>query len=354
MNIINLGFDPWFQSRMEQYSASDFSPARITSVDKNSYMVHNGETEINAELTGKFLYGSESVLDLPTVGDWVVVEYFNGGTLAIIHDLLPRKTLLKRKDPGKKVNYQLVAANVDTAFIIQSVDSNFNLNRLERYLVTVNDGGVRPVILLSKSDLIGEKERSEKTAALSRVGHEIKHIFYSNVNGEGMESVLGEMLPGRTCCLLGSSGVGKTTLINRLLGEERFEVKEVREKDGRGRHATTRRQLIRLDNGSILIDTPGMREIAAFGLDSGLAETFEDIFTVAQRCRFSDCSHTHEKGCAVVEAVRDGEIEEERYKNFMKVQRESAFYQMSYFDRRKRDKEFGKMIKQVMKNYRKK
>ncbi len=354
VDLHSLGFDNWFHDRAQKFAESDKQIARITSVNKNSFTVHNGEKEVNGELTGSYLYSTSSVLDLPTVGDWAVVEYFNDNTLAIIHEILERRTVLKRKDPGKKVDYQLVAANVDTAFIMQSADSNFSPNRLERYLVAVYDGNVQPVILLSKSDLIDSSERTKKMDSVRRLRENIPVIFFSNVTGEGLEGVLEEIPTGKTCCLLGSSGVGKTTLLNRLLGEERFQVKEVRSKDDRGRHATTRRQLTLLNNGAILIDTPGMREFASFGQESGFSETFSDILSYAGQCRFSDCSHTSETGCAVLEAIQDGKIDRKHYTNFMKMQRESAFYNMSYHDKRKRDKEFGKMAKQIMKNYRKK
>ncbi len=353
MALQNLGFDEWFQEKFSQFPEGEFSPARVIAVNKNSYLIGNGETEIFAELTGKFLFGAVSALDLPTVGDWVAVKYFDDDTFAVIYDLLPRRSLLKRKDPGK-IDYQLIAANVDFAFIVQSLDANFNLNRLERYLVTVNEGGLQPVILLGKSDLVSEENRVEKLAGVSMLYKDYPAISFSNVTGQGIDLILEQFVPGKSYCLLGSSGVGKTTLLNRLVGEDRFVVKEVREKDRRGRHATTRRQLIRLENGSLIIDTPGMRELGNIDVDAGLSETFEDIYTYSLACRFKDCTHTHEKDCAVLAAVRNGDIDEKRYENYMKILRESDYYSRSYVEKRKRDKEFGKMVKRIMKDYKKK
>jgi len=353
MSLENLGFDIWFQEKFKSYDPAEYKPARVIEVNKNSYLISSEKGEVPAEPTGKFLFQAESSLDIPTVGDWVVVQYFDHNTLAIIHHILPRRSVLKRKDPGR-IDYQLIAANVDYTFIMQSMDSNFNLNRLERYLVTANEGGIQPIILLSKSDLASVEEREEKMDSLHRIRKDYPVLPFSNITEDGLDHLLATFQPGKTYCLLGSSGVGKTTLLNKLIGEDRFAIKEVREKDHRGRHATSRRQLIRLANGSMIIDTPGMRELGNIDVDTGLGETFEDIYGYAAQCRFSDCTHTREEGCAVLEAIQKGELDENRYQNFLKIRRESAFYRMSYIEKRKRDKEFGKMIKRVMKNNKKK
>jgi ribosome biogenesis GTPase len=353
-DLQKLGFDDWFQEHSESLTIEDFSLARITEVNKGNYKASDGRHEMLAELSGKMLYQVEGSLDYPTVGDWVVVQCFDDYTLAIVHQILPRKSLLKRKDPGKAVEFQLIAANIDFGFIMQSVDGNFNLNRLERYLVMLHEGKIHPIIVLSKIDLLSEHELSEILEQIRRLKDKYLVLSISNETGEGIDLLKGKLQAGKTYCLLGSSGVGKSTLLNTLLGEQFLQVNEVREKDHKGRHTTSRRQLVPLESGSIFIDTPGMRELANFAVDSGIAETFDEIAALSGQCRFKDCTHTHEKGCAVIAALEEGILDETQYQNYLKIQKESRFYSMSYIDKRKRDKEFGKMVKNLKKMMRKK
>jgi len=349
-----LGYDEWFQKSSKEFIKDNFSVARIVEVNKNNYKVSNGQHDIFAELSGKFLFNTENSIDFPTVGDWVVVQCFDDYSLAIIHNILPRKSLLKRKDPGKAVEFQLIAANIDYAFIMQSVDSNFNLNRLERYFVMINESKIQPIVVLSKTDLISATELAEINDRIKRFNDKYLILPISNVTDNGIKILQNELKSGKTYCLLGSSGVGKTTLLNKLLGEKLFEVNEVRAKDGKGKHTTARRQLVRLESGSIFIDTPGMRELGNFAVETGLEETFDEIASYSSKCRFKDCTHTHETGCAVREAVEQGIIDQDRYQNFLKIQKEAAYYEMSYLEKRKRDKVFGKMVKNYKKSMRKK
>ncbi len=349
-----LGYDAWFEFQSKNYLTDNFSVARIVEVNKNNYKVSNGEYDIFAELSGKLLFTIENSIDYPTVGDWVVVQCFDDYSLAIIHQILPRKSLLKRKDPGKAVEFQLIAANIDYALILQAVDVNFNLNRLERYFVMISESKIQPIVVLSKTDLISAGELAEISDSIKRFNNKYRFLPISNVTDAGIATLQKELQPCKTYCLLGSSGVGKTTLLNKLLGEQRFEVNEVREKDSKGRHTTARRQLIRLESGSIFIDTPGMRELGNFAIGIGLDETFDEIVAYFNQCRFKDCTHTHEEGCAVKAAVEQGIIDEDRYQNFLRIQKESAYYEMSYMDKRKRDKSFGKMLKNYKKSIRKK
>lgn len=349
-----LGYDAWFQDRRKEFPQGDFSVARIVEVNRNNYKVSNGRYEIFAELSGKFLFNAVTSIDFPTVGDWVGVQYFDDNSLAIIHHTLPRKTLLKRKEAGKAVEFQLIAANIDYALLVQAVDSTFNLNRLERYLVMINESKIQPIVVLSKVDLISTAELSEINEQIRKVNHKYLVVPISNIVDNGVTALRDQLESGKTYCLLGSSGVGKTTLLNNLLSEELFKVNEVRAKDGKGRHTSTRRQLIRLESGSIFIDTPGMKELGNFAIETGLEETFDEIVSYSSQCRFNNCTHTHEKGCAVIGAVEQGLIEEARYRNFLRLQKEAAFYEMSYLDKRKRDKAFGKMVKSLKKRIRKK
>jgi ribosome biogenesis GTPase len=354
MELAELGFDRWFQEKQQELQRPDCSVARITRVDRDRYLVRNEEIEVQAEPTGKLLFGADSSADLPCVGDWVLVQYHNDGTLAIIHELLPRKTFLRRKSPGKNVDYQMLAANVDTAFIMQSCDFDFNLRRMERYLVMVNEGHVEPIILLSKSDLVSAEDVEKRITEIRQSRIDARVIAFSNKTGVGLETVQGVFEKAKTYCLLGSSGVGKTTLLNHLLGGDVFETNPVREKDGRGRHTTARRQLTVLGNGALLIDTPGMRELGMMAVGDSIDDSFSDIHGLSKDCRFSDCTHTTEVGCAILAAVQRGELSEERYQSYMKLTRESAFHEMSYAERRKKDRQFGRMINTAMKLIKKK
>ena len=257
---------------------------------------------------------------------------------------------MKRKTSGKKIDFQLIAANIDTAFIVQSLDANYNLRRLERYLVMIYESNIQPIVLLSKSDLMASEEIETRIAAIKQIMPNVQVQPFSNENGSGMERVKGLLASGQTYCLLGSSGVGKTTLLNNLIGEFLFETKTIREKDGKGRHTTTQRQLIRLDCGAMVIDNPGMREFGIFSVESGLNEAFSEIMELSKQCKFKDCTHMNEKGCAVLAAIEEGKLPKNRYQNYIKMNRESLYNEMSYLDKRKKDKEFGKMCKSVMKH----
>ena len=349
MKLKDLGLDDWFQARSKETSPNDFSLARITAVNKDKYLIRNEAAEVPAEITGKLMYSAESNLDFPTVGDWVYVQYFNDGTLAIIHEILPRRSLLKRKVAGKSIEFQLIAANIDTAFIMQSLDLNFNLRRLERYLIMANNSNIEPVILLSKRDLISTTDLEQDVLVIKNMNPDYEIFTFSNITGEGIDEIQKLIKPGKTYCLLGSSGVGKTTLLNRLIGQDKFVTGAIREKDGRGRHITARRQLTILDQGGMIIDTPGMRELGNIGVDLGIQETFSDIIILAQNCRFKNCTHTTESGCAVIQAVAEGKLNSGRYQNYLKIRKESEYNEMSYLEKRKKDKKFGKMIKEAKK-----
>jgi ribosome biogenesis GTPase / thiamine phosphate phosphatase len=343
-----LGYDDWFRGNTDDDKVATHDIARVVSVHKDSCVITKGHGNAYAEPSGSLLYAADSPLDLPTTGDWVYADFYDDDSHAIVHEVLPRKTLLKRKTAGKRVDYQLIAANIDMAFIMQSVDDNFNLRRLERYLVVVNESGITPVILLSKIDLISEKEMSSVKEQVAQIALKTRVIAFSNETGDNLEELGNSMKPGQTYCLLGSSGVGKTTLLNRILGNEQFDTQSISGKTSKGRHTTTSRELVQLENGALLIDTPGMRELGTMSADSGLDDTFTEIAELARHCQFGDCSHTAEKGCAVLTAVDQDKLSKQRYANFMKMRAESTFNQMTYCEKRKKDKAFGKMIKATL------
>jgi ribosome biogenesis GTPase len=348
-----IGFGDWFEDKLEASKLENFQLGRVTSVHKESYTVTNGIGEIYAEVTGKMMFSAESPLDYPTVGDWCYVQYLDGNSLAIIHEVLPRKSILKRKTSGKKIEFQAIAANIDYAFIIQSLNADFNLRRLERYLVMVREGHIKPVILLSKSDLLSEDEVNLKKNEIYREIPDVEVCAFSNTDNSGLGEIGGLLASGQTFCLLGSSGVGKTTLLNNLLGKELLATREIREKDSKGKHTTTHRQLLKLENGSLIIDTPGMRELGNIGVEAGIEEVFEDIAELETRCKFSDCTHTQEVGCAVLEALDDGTLSHERYQSYSKMQKESEHYEMSFLEKRKKFKAQGKLYKSIQQNNRK-
>lgn len=353
MELADLGFDNWFQEKRGGPRPPDCAIARVTRVDRDRYLVRNEHNEVQAEPTGKLLFTAGSSQELPAVGDWVYVQYHNDDTLAIIHEVFPRKTFLRRKSAGDKTEYQMIASNIDVAFIMQSCDFNFNLRRMERYLVMVNEGHVEPIILLSKSDLVSAEDLEKRMSEVRDARINAKIIPFSNTTEKGLEILRQALQQRKTYCLLGSSGVGKTTLLNRLLGREAFETNPVREKDSRGKHTTARRQMTVLDCGALIVDTPGMRELGMIAESASVEESFSDIHELSEYCRFADCTHSVEVGCAILEAVQTGALNQARYRSYLKLMKESEFHQMSYAQRRKKDKQFGRMIKTAMQQLKK-
>jgi ribosome biogenesis GTPase len=344
MELRDLGFDAWFQAAAaeRQYPAHEI--ARVTAIDRGGGLLRSREGEFPFEVSGKLRFSARSAADLPCVGDWVVAHYHNAGAAAIVQALLPRRTFLRRKCAGKDTDVQMIAANIDVACIVQSCHYDFNVRRFDRYLVMANEGNIQPVLVLTKTDLVTPEELELKVAAIRQAGIAVTILTLSNTTGAGLDAFRQSLVPGKTYCLLGSSGVGKTTILNRLVGQEAFDTKAV-SGTGEGCHTTARRQLVVLDGSALLIDTPGMRELGILAAADTVEGSFDDIRALAATCRYADCTHVRESGCAVLAAVANARVSEDRYRNYLKLRKESAFHELSYLEKRRKDKAFGRFVK---------
>jgi ribosome biogenesis GTPase len=318
----DLGWDDRLAAAFAPYAAMGLTPARVVA-QKGLNQISTGETELYADLSGKLrheLKGPGNAAGHPVVGDWVAVRLPAGEGRALIHAVLPRRSKFSRKAAGQRTDEQVVAANIDTLFLVSGLDGDFNPRRIERYLTAAWDSGAQPVVVLNKLDCCADPETCLLEVRAVALGVPVHRV--SALLGTGCEELFGYLVPGRTVGLLGSSGVGKSTLINRLLGREAQRTGEVREGDDRGRHTTTHRELFLAPAGGLLIDTPGLREIQLWEGDQGIETSFGDLEALAETCRFADCKHDGEPGCAVAGAIATGALSADRLEGYRKLQKE--------------------------------
>ncbi len=347
-NIQDLGFKEYLSNHRSENNLESFTVGRVILQHKERYIVLTEQGEIACELMGNLRFTAQSRSDLPAVGDWVALNEYDTDK-GLIYAVYPRENVLERQAVGRNGEKQIIAANIDYGLIVQSVNRDYSINRLERYITICHAASIEPIIILNKIDLI---EQEELDSMLNEVGKRIKDISVftmSNLTGEGLEQIKPLIQTGKTYCLLGSSGVGKSTLINSLTGQSIMKTAAISEAIDRGKHVTTHRELIVLETGGIIIDNPGMREVGITDSSAGLEMTFGPIYQLAEQCKFNDCTHQNEIGCAVLAALELGELSEETYENFMKLEREQAHFSATVHEKRKKDKAFGKMVKQVMK-----
>ncbi len=320
-DLTALGWDDSLAEQFEPYARTGLIPGRVAVQHRGAYDVLTDEGELRCDVPGRLYEEASTPADLPAVGDWVAVAARPDERAGTVQAVLPRRTKFSRKTAWQASEEQVLAANVDVVFIVSSLNEDLNLRRLERYLTLAWESGARPVVVLTKVDLADDVDAAlaeVESVAFGAPAHAI-----SSVTGEGLDALRAHLAPGVTVALLGSSGVGKSTLVNTLAGEELLETREIRD-DGKGRHTTTRRELVQLPGGALVIDTPGMREIQLWVAEEGLDEAFSDVTELFERCRFSDCGHESEPGCAVKEALADGTLSPERWESYLKLQRELA------------------------------
>lgn len=348
----NLGYYEGLKQYWESQALEELDPARVIAEHKERYTVINHNGTYEAEVLGVIRFNATDRSGFPAVGDWVAIRTYEDG-FAMIHQVLPRKTVLERQAIGRYGEKQIIAANIDVALIMLASDRDFNLNRLERYLTICYAAGISPVILLSKTDLLTQEEVESRLNMIRKRNPGIEVIPVTSARGTGYDGLKDLLQGGLTYCLLGSSGTGKSTLINGLTERDLLRTSPLSLSTAKGRHTTTRRELFILEQGGMIIDNPGMREVGVTDSEEGLESTFDYIVRLARECRYADCTHTHEMGCAVIEAVEQQKIDRAQYQNYLKMEREKAHFQSSALEKRRKDREFGKMVKEVMK-YKKK
>ncbi|MFA5972339.1 MAG: ribosome small subunit-dependent GTPase A [Lentimicrobiaceae bacterium] len=352
MKLEDFGYNDKLEKLRIENNLKDFEIGRVVSEHKERYIVITEKGEFESEITGNMRFSANSREDFPAVGDWVALTIYDSD-FSIIHKTLPRFSIISRQAVGQFGEIQIIATNINYALLVQAVDRDFNINRLERYLTICYSSKVSPIIVLTKTDLINEQTKVEIIESIKQRIKNIPVFAISNETKDGYEALKLIIEKGKTFCMLGSSGVGKSTLLNNLSGRPIMRTDTISQSTNKGRHITSYRELVVLGNGGILIDNPGMREVGIVDTANGLETTFDIIYRLSRNCKFKDCTHTNEIGCSVLEAVEKGVIDKRSYENYLKMEREKSHFESSVVKRRKKDKDFGKMVKNYKKDIRK-
>jgi ribosome biogenesis GTPase / thiamine phosphate phosphatase len=348
VSLRDLGYDEFFESESKKLKLIEYPITRVIAEYKEAYRVKGTDGEYLAKITGRQMFTATKREDYPAVGDWVAIEKLSKEN-AIIRGILPRKTMLRKKYSDKQ-EVQIIATNIDIAFITASMDSDYNLNRFERYFVLAKEGNIRPAIILNKTDLISDTDLNLRINEIRKRFDNVDIIPTSIISEGKLNELINYIIKGKTYCFLGSSGVGKSSLINRLLGKDEIKTKEISKYSGKGKHTTTTREMYFLQNGGIVIDNPGTREVGITDSDTEIESVFDEISSLSQDCKFSDCTHMHEPGCAVLKSLEENNLDKGRYTNYIKLKKESEFFRMTDLEKREKDRKFGRFIKNYQKN----
>ncbi|MCK9393497.1 MAG: ribosome small subunit-dependent GTPase A [Candidatus Paceibacterota bacterium] len=347
IELKDLGYNEFFESERKSLGLTEYPIARIIAEYKELYRVKDTDGEYLAKITGKQMFEATKREDYPAVGDWVAITLSSDKT-ATIHQILPRQTMLSKKYSNKQ-DIQIIATNIDIVFIVESMNRDYNLNRFERYLVLANEGNITPTIILNKIDLISKEELDTKIKQIKDRFNNIDVISTSTITEQGLNDLTNYIEKGKTYCFIGSSGVGKSSLINKLLGKNEIKIKEISNIKDKGKHTTTNREMYFLENGGIVIDNPGTREVGMADTNIGIENVFDEIITLSKNCKYSDCTHTQESGCAVLKAIEEKKLDKEKYQNYVKLKKETEYYEMTDLEKRGKDRKFGQFVKRTLK-----
>lgn len=349
MNLETLGYSSILEDYQKRNNLANFNVGRVVSEHKDRYVVKSVEGDFDCELIGNLRFNAASRNDLPAVGDWVAFSPFDDNK-ALIHAIYPRTSIVERQAIGKSSQKQIIATNIDFGLIVLSINRDFNINRVERYMTICNASKIKPIIILSKIDLIDDEQLNVLLEQIRNRVNGVQIVPLSNHTQLGLDGFKEIIQEGKTYCLLGSSGVGKSSLLNNLIGKEQMETGEISKSIDRGKHVTSHRELVVLEGGGMIIDNPGMREVGITEAEEGIEITFDQIVTLTEDCKFNNCTHSNEKGCAVLEALENGEIDESSFNNFRKMEKERAHFEANVQEKKKYDKKMSKLIRRVIKD----